>query len=319
MDALSIHPYRYPGSPEDTRFVEEIGRARALMAKYGMADRKLWLTEIGWPTHLQASGVSEQTSANHLVRMYTLARSLPYVERVFWYDFQDDGPDPQYNEHRFGIVKWATYQPKASLVAYWTMARHLAGAEYVGRLLPAGADDRRYAFAFRRGKERIVVAWAAGTTATAAFSLGAKSARLQWADAHLAQRKTQQGVLTLELGDMPIFISGEFPEVRAATPSLELTARPARPAPGDEVTVTARLTRPAGDPGASLDLTRLADDGGAATRLARASGAGLKRPVSARIAAPATEGQAVRLRAVLKAADGSPLAEASGTVVTAPF
>jgi len=43
MDAMSIHPYRYPGSPEATHFVDEMQKCYDLMCKYGMEGKKLWL------------------------------------------------------------------------------------------------------------------------------------------------------------------------------------------------------------------------------------------------------------------------------------
>ena len=318
MDALSIHPYRYPGSPEATGFVDELKRARDLMVRYGMEDRKLWLTEIGWPTHEAPNGVAEQVSANYLIRMFVLARSLPFVERVFWYDFQDDGPDPKYNEHRFGIVRWETYQPKPALVAFWVMTQHLAGAEFLRQLLPAAPDDKRYAFLFRCGKEQVIVAWAAGTTATAAFSLGASSARLQWGDAFEETRKTIGGVLTMELSDMPVFISGAFRQVESARPAMELSAKPARPAPGDPVTVTARLTGPKAVRGVLTLRPRGWEDGPKSLSVALRTGRA--RCLTAAFRAPAQErAGGYPIQAVLMAPDGTVLAEASTTVVVAPF
>lgn len=318
MDALSIHPYRYPGSPEATRFVDEVKQARDLMVRYGMEDKKLWLTEIGWPTHEAPNGVSEQTSANYLIRMFVLARSLPFVERVFWYDFQDDGPDPKYNEHRFGIVRWETYQPKPSLIAFWVMTRHLAGAEFVRQLLPAAPDDKRYAFVFRRGKEQVIVAWADGTTATAAFSLGTRSAKLQWADAFEETRKTVGGVLTLELGEMPVFISGTFRQVGAARPAVELSVKPARPAPGDEVTVRAEFSTPSVLRGSLL--VRPVGWGQGPKSFPVALRPGPARRVTMTLRAPARErAGGYPVQALLRAPDGVPLAEASTTVVVTPF
>lgn len=237
MDDLSTHPYRYPRSPEDSRFVEELQRTHELMAKYDMGDRKLWLTEIGWPTQKDPRGVDEQTSANYLVRMYVLARSQPYVAGVVWYDWQDDGPDPAYNEHNFGITRWQTSEAKAGLVAYWVMTHHLAGASLVRQLLPSGPDDRRYAFVFRRGDRQAIVAWTAGGEDTASWSLGCASARLEWADARIEERKLAGGVLSLRLTEMPVFITGEFRRLEVAPPILRLGVQPEAVARGDRLLV----------------------------------------------------------------------------------
>lgn len=210
MDDLSIHPYRYPRSPEDSGFVRELQRAVALMRRYGMKRARLWLTEIGWPTHRGRRGVDEQTSANYLVRMYVLARSQPYVAGVAWYDWQDDGPSPTYNEHNFGMVRWRTSQAKAALVAFWVMTRHLSGARLVRQLAPTSQGDQRYAFLFTRGARKVIVAWSAGKPSRAAFRLDCPTARLEWADAHVEHVRLNDGELQVELGGMPVFVTGRF-------------------------------------------------------------------------------------------------------------
>ncbi|MCD6350842.1 MAG: hypothetical protein J7M26_01875, partial [Armatimonadetes bacterium] len=207
MDALSIHPYRYPRSPEASRFVDELNRTRALMDRYGMAGKKLWLTEIGWPTQHDRRGVDEQTSANYLVRMFVLARTLPYVGGVVWYDWQDDGPNPTYNEHNFGLTKWRTSEAKAGLVAFWVMSSHLSGASFERKLLPREPDDQRYAFVFTRQGGRVLVAWSAGDEADVSWQVGAGRVRLQWADAQVEERELPDGLLRLHLTAMPVFVT----------------------------------------------------------------------------------------------------------------
>ncbi len=50
FDILAIHPYCAPQPPEF--FLDEaLGRIRGVMARYGDADKPLWITEMGWPTH----------------------------------------------------------------------------------------------------------------------------------------------------------------------------------------------------------------------------------------------------------------------------
>lgn len=51
FDVMAVHPYRYPGSPEETGLIEEMQQLRALMTKYGAGNKPVWITEIGWPTH----------------------------------------------------------------------------------------------------------------------------------------------------------------------------------------------------------------------------------------------------------------------------
>ncbi|MBI3920588.1 MAG: hypothetical protein HY318_04135 [Armatimonadetes bacterium] len=220
MDALSIHPYRYPGSPEKTNFVREVTSAHELMKKYGGGDKKIWLTEIGWPTHKVPGGVTEEMSGNYLIRMHVQAMALPFVERIIWYDFQDDGLDQKYNEHNFGILRWETFAPKQNYVAYKMMTEHLTGAKFLRRLLPLDEKDQRYCYEFERRGRRTFVAWSDGGAGTLALSLKAKQVKLTWADAHRESRPLLDGNLTLALDDRPVFITGNLRGAALAQASI---------------------------------------------------------------------------------------------------
>ena len=50
FDAMNIHPYNHPRQPEG-HLDAKLEETRALMAKYGDADKPLLITELGWPTH----------------------------------------------------------------------------------------------------------------------------------------------------------------------------------------------------------------------------------------------------------------------------
>ncbi len=58
FDIMAVHPYRYPGTPEGTGITAEIARLKALMAKYDDGEKSVWITEIGWPTHIGRSSLS---------------------------------------------------------------------------------------------------------------------------------------------------------------------------------------------------------------------------------------------------------------------
>lgn len=53
FDVLAVHKYSQPGHPEGV--VDDwIERSRELLAKYGIADRPVWITETGYPTHSES-------------------------------------------------------------------------------------------------------------------------------------------------------------------------------------------------------------------------------------------------------------------------
>ncbi len=157
MDAISVHPYRYPRSPEESDFLGEMQRLKGLLDKYGVGHLKVWLTEFGYPTHITKGGVPQHRSAALIARTYLLALSLPFVERVFVYDFQDDGDDPNYNEANFGLIR-LDGSPKVGYAAYCTMARMLYRKRFVRRL---DVGDGVFCFEFSDDKEGLLAVWMA--------------------------------------------------------------------------------------------------------------------------------------------------------------
>jgi hypothetical protein len=75
---------------------------------------------------------------------------------MWWYDYQDDGWNPEYNENNFGIMR-PDLTPKP---AYYVMAdvsdliRH---GEYVDRL--DTSDENLWVLQFRHGQEDIWAVW----------------------------------------------------------------------------------------------------------------------------------------------------------------
>ena len=159
MDAVSVHPYRYPGTPEATDLTGELTRVVELIRKHG-GSQPIWITEIGWPTQIGGSGSTEQHQARMIVRTYVQALSTGAVDRVFWYDFKDDGLDRMYNEANFGIIRNERFHcaPKPAYAAYAVMSKQLTGRKYASAV-DLGAGVLACRFESPDGSA-IVVAWA---------------------------------------------------------------------------------------------------------------------------------------------------------------
>jgi hypothetical protein len=159
MDAVSVHPYRYPFPPEDT--FEDIVRLNNLIKKYNGGKMKpIWGTEVGWPTQLDNRGVGEGVQARYAVRSYVQALAVG-MEKLFWYDFMNDGLGSLENEHNFGLVRFATdplgkYAPKPAYVAYGIMTRQLTGKPYIKQVT---VGDGIYNYVFGKGNMQMQVLW----------------------------------------------------------------------------------------------------------------------------------------------------------------
>jgi hypothetical protein len=157
MDAWSIHPYRYPRSPERSDLVGEVGGIARRVAEAG-ARQPAWITEIGWPTHRTSGGSDERMQARYCVRALALLQSTGIVEKVYWYDFKDDGTNRDYNEHNFGLIRHQTYDcaPKPGMVSMSTFIRMTGRAAFRELRQEGSIHLARYQ---RENGTDVVVAW----------------------------------------------------------------------------------------------------------------------------------------------------------------
>ncbi len=89
FDIMNVHPYTHPLNPEK-RLDVDLTKLRKLMAKHGDADKPVWITEIGWPTH-------EVKFIN--ADVFKRALSIAKPERRNWravFLTTDDPPDDRY-------------------------------------------------------------------------------------------------------------------------------------------------------------------------------------------------------------------------------
>lgn len=148
MDAVSVHPYRYPDAPEG--LADSMEELKALIRQYNDGQLKpIWATEFGYPTFQSTRGVDELTQANYMVRYYVIALASG-IEKTFWYDLVNDGVRVDYNEDNFGMLRNAAdpmgaFTPKPAYAAYAAMTRELTGAEFV-REETIGGDIKSYVF-----------------------------------------------------------------------------------------------------------------------------------------------------------------------------
>ena len=114
-DGVAVHPYVYPrkhffwtssASDEAERSARQLTEIeRGMRRLSGGKTIPIYVTEIGWPTSSDASGVKEGQAASLAQRMLLVFSSLPYVRGVWWYDLVDDGPDGGNSQDRFGLVR----------------------------------------------------------------------------------------------------------------------------------------------------------------------------------------------------------------------
>ncbi len=145
MDALSIHTYTYSESgrargPE--AWAEWMAQVEAMAQRVnGGKPVPLEVTETGWPTQIDRRGTPPEVAAAYLARLFLLARTMPFLHGIWWYDFQDDGWNASYNENNFGMVR-PDLTPKPAWFAMSAVAELAAHGEYLGAVDTGDPDVR---------------------------------------------------------------------------------------------------------------------------------------------------------------------------------
>jgi hypothetical protein len=235
-DLLTIHPYR--GSLDDRGFIRELQETAALTeALYG-DPKPVWITEMGWSTQVQG-GVSERQQAGLLARCYLAAVASGACQNISWYDFREDGADPFYNEHHFGVLRH-DLTPKPAYRAFATVARRLAG-----RTSPEPLDAGEGVLAYRftgPGRSPVVAIWSPETARTLALRVPGEVTAIDLMGT-ATPLPCQEGIALLPLdAGSPVFLEGLTGRPEILAPPLELAAGAAHP--GEAVRVRWRLTNP---------------------------------------------------------------------------
>jgi len=159
IDAVSVHPYRQE-APETAG--ADYARLRELIAKYTPAGKKIPIVSGEWGYSLcyryAGQRVSPELQAQFLVRQW-LFNMAEGVLLSIWYDWHDDGPDPNETEHNFGTVTY-DYKPKPAYIAAQTLTRELNGYTLRKRLETPSPSD--YVLVFVKGSDVKLAAWTTG-------------------------------------------------------------------------------------------------------------------------------------------------------------
>jgi hypothetical protein len=201
LDLIGVHPYRYPHTPERTDMLGELLSLAALSAEFG-AVKPLWISEIGYATHQGTGGSSEWWSGVMLMRIYLTAWASGLVQKVFWYDYRDDGNDRSYNENNFGILGH-DWSPKMPYFAFKAMATSLEGFVPDGRV-DLGADV--YVLRFRRGEEIRYAVWTTGQNVKRPVPAPSERVTVVRAWDPLLELDAPNGWVTLHLDATPVFL-----------------------------------------------------------------------------------------------------------------
>ena len=109
FDAIAVHPYFM----EPQEIIEYLHEARALQLRFDDRAGRIWITEVGWPAQppeswtslgLSLPSESERQQAAFMSAIYsTVPQRAPFVERIFWFKYEDFPVDGKLNG--WGLVR----------------------------------------------------------------------------------------------------------------------------------------------------------------------------------------------------------------------
>ena len=162
FDVLTIHPYR--SRMDDRRFIADLREAADVAKQADGTLRPVWITEMGWATHVLHNGsaqgfrvTTQRDQACLIARSYIDAIASGVTPNISWYDFRNDGTDPFNFEHNMGIVS-RDFHPKPAYRAYATVATMLDGL-HVDREVKLGEHVLAYRFTADEGKSPVLAVW----------------------------------------------------------------------------------------------------------------------------------------------------------------
>ena len=160
LDAVSVHPYRNPKQSPETAG-KDYARLRELVDKYAPENNKGKLPILSgeWGYSSFSKGVSLDTQAAFAARqqLFNLMNGVPLS---IWYDWKNDGDDPNENEHNFGTVL-ANLEPKPAYKAIQTLTKELDGFRFSERVRLEDEKDFALVFTNAAGVKKVG-AWTTG-------------------------------------------------------------------------------------------------------------------------------------------------------------
>lgn len=155
INVLSVHPYRSQ-SPEAV--VKDYGRLRKLIEQYAPQGKQIPIISGEWGysnINWDKTRLSNEQQACYLVRMF-LTNLHQRVPVSIWYDWKNDGTDPNEREHNFGTVGH-DLKPEPAYIAMKTLSSTLAGYAIEKQL--DSASEKDFIFLLTKGDHRALALW----------------------------------------------------------------------------------------------------------------------------------------------------------------
>jgi len=158
IDVLSVHPYR-PNPPETV--IKDYEKLRELIKRYAPQGKDIPIISGEWGysnINWDKARLSDEIQAQFLAREF-LINLYQKIPVSIWYDWKNDGTDPDEREHHFGTVMH-DLAPKAAYLAAKTLSSTLPGYAVESRL--DLGSDKDFALKLIKGPNQAIAIWTTG-------------------------------------------------------------------------------------------------------------------------------------------------------------
>jgi hypothetical protein len=210
FDAISIHPYNFSEAIRSAdAWAQGMLATEAVIHRFTAGrDIPLYVTEMGWPTSNGPGGSSPGEVAVSLAQMFLLARTMPFLKGIWWYDFCDDGWDRSNREDNFGLVD-PNLGPKPAFDAFKAVASMVSNARSVDNVSPGNPSVRALRFLFD-GNKQVLALWSVSGPVSVHVKGSAplQIRSVQSDDYNAAAMQSGAKEQTMKISNIPVLVTG---------------------------------------------------------------------------------------------------------------
>ena len=217
---------------------------RQLIDQYAPTGKSIPVVSGEWGYSSVWRGFDPDWQGKLLPRQWLTNLSLDIPVSI-WYDWHDDGRDPDEPEHHFGTVeheehrgRQPVYDPKPAYLAAKTLTSTLAGYRFSKRVA-AGSHDA-YTLLFEKGDQQRLAVWTTGSE-PAEIRIPSRDCcfeRISHTGEKLSPVSAKEGCLEVTVTDAPQYLSTTTPQaVPADAPAAHALHATLAVGPGRAVTV----------------------------------------------------------------------------------
>lgn len=191
LDVVSLHPYGSARPEEAERYYATV---RSLIARYAPKGRDIPYLSGEWG-YTAVGGFTVEQQGQYIARQF-LVNMMNGARLSIWYDWRDDGPDPDEGEHHFGTV-YLDRKEKPAYFAAQTLLRELDGYSFATRI--SADSDNDYLALFHKGDDYRLAAWTIGDPHSIDLPLDVDQVEIVSLTGERRQVEVKNGILKLDL------------------------------------------------------------------------------------------------------------------------